>query len=148
MIFFRVDKEPVAKGRPRVTSRGGYVRAYTPKKTHQYEEEVRFSFMASTCEKMPVYEKGIPLTVQMTFGKSVPQSFTKKKRVACLSGEISPTGRADLDNYIKAVLDAINGGYAYEDDSQVVKIIAEKIYAETPYVEVRIWAEGENEESR
>ena len=134
MIYFRIDAEPVAKARPKFTRRG---HAYTPKKTRDYEEEVKFAFMSQTCEAMPVFTKDEPLMVMATFAKSVPKSYTKRKREACLKGETLPTTKADLDNYLKAVLDALNG-LAFEDDSQIVKTIAEKIYAEEPYIEVRI----------
>ena len=134
MIYFKVDEEPVAKARPKFTRSG---HAYTPKKTKDYEESIKFAFMSQTCERMPVYPKGIPLQVDATFAKSVPQSYTKKKREACLNGDILPTGKADLDNYLKAVLDALNG-LAFEDDSQIVMTMAEKIYAEQPYVEIKI----------
>jgi len=134
MIYFRIDGDPVAKGRPKFTRRG---HAYTPKKTKDYEEAVRLAFMAQTSEQMPVYGKDTPLVVRATFAKSVPKSYTKKRREACLSGKVLPTVKADLDNYLKGVLDALNG-LAWEDDSQIVMTVAEKIYAEEPYVTVTI----------
>lgn len=142
MIYFKVNEEPVAKARPRFTRTG---HTYTPKKTNDYEESIRFAFMSQTCERMPIYPKGVPLKVQALFAKSVPKSYTKKKREACLNGDLLPTGKADLDNYLKAVLDALNG-LAFEDDSQIVMTTAEKIYAEVPYVAVQIRAINELDE--
>ena len=37
-------------------------------------------------------------------------------------------GRTDLDNYVKAVLDACNG-IVYHDDRQVTNLVASKRYA-------------------
>ena len=145
MIYFKLNSEPVGKGRPRVTARRGkgndsavWAHAYTPKKTRQFEEEVRFEFMANTSERMPVYEKDVPLVMKCTFAFAVPKSYTKKKRAACLSGELMHTHKPDADNVAKAVADALSG-YAFADDSQIVEMILEKIYAEESYVEVTIY---------
>jgi Holliday junction resolvase RusA-like endonuclease len=54
-----------------------------------------------------------------------------------LAGEIKPTGRPDLDNVIKSILDALNG-VAYSDDSAVISVTAEKRYAENPRVDVML----------
>ena len=136
MIYFKVMGEPVGKGRPRFSRRGGYVKAYTPKKTVDYEEKIKFEFMASNCEKTPVYEKGIPLKVEMTMAFSIPKSFSKKKQEQARLGLIAPTKKPDVDNVIKQ-LDSLNG-LAFHDDSQITEITAEKIYAEEPYLEVKI----------
>ena len=136
MIYFKVDGEPVGKGRPKFSSRGGYVKAYTPKRTHDYEEEIKFAFMSSTCEKLPVYGKGVPLKVEMIMAFPIPKSFSKKKQEQARLGLIAPTRKPDADNVIKQ-LDALNG-LAFYDDAQIVSITAEKIYAEEPYLEVRI----------
>lgn len=138
MIEFTYHGEPVGKGRPRVTaSRGKFAHAYTPKRTKEYEDAIRFEFMASNCEKMPVYDKDTPLIAIMIFAFAVPKSYSKKKREACLRGEISHTHRPDTDNLIKSTLDALVGA-AIEEDAAVVKVVAEKIYSEEPYVEVVI----------
>lgn len=146
MIYFKFKGEPVGKGRPRVTARRGkgrdsaiYAHAYTPRKTKEFEDAIRFEFMASNCEKMPVYPKDIPLKVDMTFAFGIPKSYSKKKHEQCLNGNIQHTKKPDADNVAKAVLDALSGGYAMEDDSQVVVMQLEKIYAEEPYVEVKIY---------
>lgn len=46
-------------------------------------------------------------------------------------------GRPDLDNLIKFYLDAANG-ILYEDDKQIAKIVAEKIYDIDPRTEITI----------
>ena len=151
MIWFKYNGEPVGKGRPRVTARKGkgkdsavWAHAYTPKKTKQFEDDIRFEFMASTSETMPVYEKGIPLTMKCTFAFAVPKSYTRKKRAACLSGELMHTHKPDADNVAKAVADALSG-YAFDDDSQIVNMILEKVYAEESYVEVSIYPAEQKE---
>ena len=130
----KINIEPVAKGRPRFTRNG---RTYTPQKTRDYERRVRGAFLEANKETMPVYPRDVALEVEAVFAKSVPKSYTKKIRELCLSGKMQPTVKADLDNYLKAVLDAING-LAFEDDAQIVRIKSEKIYAEEPYVEIKI----------
>lgn len=49
-----------------------------------------------------------------------------------------PIGRPDIDNYIKFVLDALNGVF-YKDDSQVVHIESIKEYSTEPKTIVRIY---------
>ncbi|MEO1943096.1 MAG: RusA family crossover junction endodeoxyribonuclease, partial [Candidatus Thioglobus sp.] len=44
---------------------------------------------------------------------------------------------ADIDNYCKSILDALNGVY-YEDDKQVVMLKARMFWANTPRTEVTI----------
>ena len=140
MIYFKYKGEPIGKGRPRVSRRGNFVHTYTPEKTRTFEEAIRFEFLSGNCEKKPVFPKDVPIKVEMTFAFSVPKSYSKKKRAACLNGTIQHTHKPDADNVAKSVLDAIQGeGGAFVDDSQVTMLILEKIYAEEPYVEVRIY---------
>ena len=138
MIYFKFYGEPVGKGRPKITTRGQFAHAYTPHKTKEFEEAIRFEFLASTCEKLPVYPKGVPIKIEMEFGFEVPKSYSQKKRKQCLLGIVQHTKRPDADNIAKAVCDALNG-YAFEDDSQIVFMQLEKIYAKESYVEVRIY---------
>lgn len=148
MIRFRYHGEPVGKGRPRVTARGGkFAHAYTPKKTKDYEDAIRFEFVSGNCEPMPVYDKDTPLVAVMTFAFAVPKSYSKKTRAACLSGAIGHTKKPDTDNCVKSVLDALEGS-AFESDASVIWIFAEKIYAEEPYVDVHIYAKDEDDELR
>ena len=138
MIHLKIDIEPVAKARPRFSKYG----TYTPKKTKAYEETIRDEFLQKyKNETLPMFDRDTPLVVIASFGKSIPKSYSKKKRAACLSGEAAPTIKPDVDNYLKAVLDALNG-LAFEDDAQIVRTIAEKQYSERPYVQLTIRRAG------
>jgi Holliday junction resolvase RusA-like endonuclease len=50
-----------------------------------------------------------------------------------MAGDIRPTSRPDLDNYVKAALDAING-IVIADDALVVELEACKRYGPDPKV--------------
>lgn len=142
MIHFKYTGEPVGKGRPRISRRGAHVHTYTPEKTRLFEEAIRFELMASTCETMPIYEAGVPLKAEILMAVKIPTSYSKKKKERCLNGEITPTKKPDVDNVVKAIFDALTG-FAFEDDSQIIEITAEKIYAEAPFVDVTIMQKGE-----
>lgn len=147
MIHFRYNGEAVGKGRPRVSRKGGYVHTYTPEKTRAFEEAIYFEFLANNCEKLPVYESGIPLVAEILIGVGIPKSYSKKKHALCLCRMVAPTKKPDTDNIVKSILDALGSreGGAFDDDSQVVKIIAEKVYAESPFVDVRIYRKDTGE---
>ena len=137
MIKFTYHGEAVGKGRPRVSRRGNYVHTYTPEKTREFEDAIRFEFMASNCEKMPVYEREQALKAEVLVGVSIPQSYSKKKQALCRCRMIAPSKKPDIDNILKSIFDALNG-YAFADDVQIVKVVAEKVYADKPFVEVMI----------
>lgn len=72
-----------------------------------------------------------PLCLEMLVLVMAPVSWSKKKRDAALSGEISPTGKPDIDNVVKLVADSLNG-IMWHDDAQIVRLVAEKRYAAEP----------------
>lgn len=138
MIYFKANIEPVGKGRPKVTTKGMYAHAYTPKKTKEYEDAIKDAFLKAygSVEK-PIYPKDVPLKARMVFGFGIPKSYTNKKKRMCLNGEFLHTKKPDNDNCVKAVCDALNG-VAFEDDSQITYIVSEKIWAEEPFVFIKI----------
>lgn len=128
---FIIDGVPVAKGRPRFTSAGGFARTYTPAKTKNAEGMIEWlasNAMRSNDNPMLLIE---PLTVFIEFRMPIPKSFSKAKILSCLCGETVPTFRPDADNLAKTVLDAMNKT-VYRDDSQIVDLIVRKRYAEKP----------------
>lgn len=131
---FTVPGVPVAKGRPRVTIRGGRPRAYTPEKTEKYENLVRLAFR----EEFPDAEPAAgPIILEFRAYFPVPKSFSKKKKQLALQGVLQKTTKPDLDNIHKAIQDGLNG-VAFADDSQIFRYVATKNYSETPRVDIKI----------
>lgn len=130
MREFTVPGPPVAKGRPRVGKFG----TYTPEKTVNYENLVQFSYIEQYKDKELLEED---LSVIINFYFPIPKSTSKKNRELMLKGEIRHNKKPDIDNCIKSITDALNN-IAYKDDSQIVQIIAAKVYSEVPRTEVII----------
>lgn len=132
-IYFVVYGEPKGKGRPRASSRGGFVRMYTPAATQSYENEIA-GLAAKAMGELSVLST--PISLRVVAHHAIPASWSKKKQLSALNGEVIP-GKPDLDNVAKAVLDAMNG-VVYVDDKQVIRLIAEKRYSMEPKVEVYV----------
>jgi len=77
------------------------------------------------------------LSVYLYIRVSIPQSYSKKRSEACLSGAERPAKKPDIDNIAKAFLDAMNGT-VYLDDTQVVELNLKKIYSTVAGVDVAI----------
>jgi Holliday junction resolvase RusA-like endonuclease len=135
-LLFSVPGKPQGKQRAKVSTYGGFARAYTPEETVAYENLIKLSFkQALKGEKTPFWETPVSLTVVANY--AIPKSFSKKKRGAALGGEIKPQTKPDIDNVVKVVCDALNS-VAYRDDTQVIRVIGEKVYSDEPKLEVLI----------
>jgi Holliday junction resolvase RusA-like endonuclease len=133
MIQFTVYGEPVAQGRPRATMIDGHIRMYDPKKSSDFKNYVRL--VASEHRPDKLLEGPISLTVKVY--KPTLKSFSKKKKAAAEAGQLRPTSKPDVDNYVKGVKDALKN-VIWKDDSQVVDLHISKWYSETPRVEITI----------
>lgn len=134
-IFILVEGVPVAKGRPRVTTRGGFARAYTPAKTRAYESLVAEEGKEAMKE-LCLDPLETALHVQVNCYMPIPKSTSKKIRVKMLDGDIRHTKKPDVDNLAKC-FDGLNG-IAWLDDSQIVRLTATKQYSDYPRVEIFI----------
>lgn len=132
-LFFKFDIEPVPQLRPRVSSRGGYVRVYDPAKVKQFKSLLR-SLAVNQYARPPLLG---PLSVSLTFYRPVQKSISQSERERRLSTESKPVVKPDTDNYIKSTLDALNG-VLWHDDAQIVKITAEKRYSDHPKITVSV----------
>ena len=130
-VYFVVYGNPVGKGRPRATSRGGFVRMYTDAKTLGYEAAIADEAKRAMGVMEPLET---PIQFQMTAYYPIPKSWSKRKRTDALNGELYPMVKPDMDNVIKAVLDACNG-IVYLDDTQVVNLVVSKRYSDDPRIE-------------
>ena len=134
MISFTVDGTAVPKQRPRISGH----RAYTPKRTKDYEGRVLKEFRSSYEGFYHALGKDVPVRICISIYQAIPQSWSKRKRTQAQRGEIVPLSRnGDVDNIAKSILDALNG-YAYEDDCQVTTLIITKQYGEKPRAEVQL----------
>jgi crossover junction endodeoxyribonuclease RusA len=72
-----------------------------------------------------------PVMVEITFGLPRPKGhYGTGKNAGTIrdSAPWYPSGRPDLDKLARAVLDGLTAGNAWADDSQVVCLIARKVY--------------------
>lgn len=100
-------------------TRSGHV--YTPQKTREYENLIKKCFYAQNGKKL-----NGPIELNMT-------AYFKKQKSAKNSYVCK---RPDIDNIVKTI-DALNG-LAFDDDKQIVKVTAEKLFSEEPRLEIEL----------
>jgi Holliday junction resolvase RusA-like endonuclease len=120
-----ITGEPVAKGRPRMTRRGF---AYTPSATRKFEAHGRLAAQLAMDGRPPIQ---VPVRVELLIELPIPTSWSERKRAAAIVGDVRPTSRPDLDNFLKAILDAINT-IVVADDAQIVEVCATKKFGIAP----------------
>lgn len=125
---------PVAQGRPRFSRQGGFVKAYDPIQSKSYKQLIRLELqpLLSNPDFKPIDQA---CCLNLKVFRAIPKSFSQKKREEALLRYIRPTTKPDIDNYVKGVLDALNGT-VLKDDSVVCEIFARKFYSERPRIEV------------
>ena len=135
-----IPGDAVPQGRPRVVRIGGRTIAYDPPKSKAYKALVRQCASQNAPEE-PL-DGAVALVVQIF--RSVPKSWSKKKREDAYAGLIWPTTKPDVSNIVKGIEDALNGIW-YKDDSQIVNEHIVKRYAREPGVIVKMWGGNEDE---
>lgn len=133
-VMFQVEGTPIGKGRPKFARRGNFVSTYTPTKTRDYEELIRDAAKIAMGSTEPIET---PVVACIYIIVPIPASYSKKRSAACLDGSERPCKKPDIDNIIKAYLDAMNG-IVYKDDTQVVSLHATKVYGTVGMVEVMV----------
>lgn len=133
-VFICIPGEPVGKGRPRVGKRGKHIVMFTPPETVEYENRIRHEAHLSMGGRA-LFSGPVELTMQIFI--SIPASYSRKKREACMLGRMVPTKKPDTDNVVKAVCDAFNG-FVWVDDTQVVDLHVTKRFSEAPSVMVQV----------
>jgi Holliday junction resolvase RusA-like endonuclease len=133
-LQFEIPGAPVAKGRPRISTRGGFARAYTPKKTVNFEARVALAAQQVMDGSEPL-DGALSLFIDVHL--PIPQSWSKKKKEQASAHVIRPCSRPDIDNYVKAVFDGGNE-IVWRDDSQIVELTSRKFYSENPRIVVEV----------
>lgn len=129
-IVFEVKGQPVGKGRPRFVRATGHT--YSPEKTRLYEKSVADAYTKAGGEVLDGY-----ITIKISAFYKIPKSVSKERKTQMERELIKPIVKPDIDNVVKAILDALNGT-AYHDDNQVVSVFAKKRYANEPFVKVEV----------
>ena len=129
-ITFTVPGEPVSQPRPRVSTRGGFARAYVPSThpVHAYRQAVQLAAQAAG-----LTATGEPLNVVIDAVFVRPKSHMRKSGV---KPDAPVLPRPDVDNVAKAVLDALQD--VMGDDSLVARLVVEKSYGQEARTTVRI----------
>jgi Holliday junction resolvase RusA-like endonuclease len=133
-IVFTVPGEPRGKGRPRFARRGNFVQTYTDAKTLKYEDAIQFCAKQAMGSSKPLE---CPVSVYLYIRVSIPASYSKAVKKACLEGDIKPTKKPDADNTAKVFLDAFNK-IVYKDDTQVIDLHIKKVYSAVAGVDVMV----------
>ena len=115
-----IPGEPIAQPRVKVSTRGGFARAYTERDhpIHAYKQAVRLAYVNAGGEVLDG-----PVSVRIVCWFSRPKAHSKLRRSTFEPRTIKP----DSDNLGKAILDALNE-IAYNDDGQVYRLTVEKWY--------------------
>ncbi len=114
----------IPKGQPRVRtfSRGRHAGVYDPGQANGWKACIAYTIGGG---RKP-YPGPLALMIDFYF------PYPKRLEKAALRGEILPhTSKPDLDNAIKAVMDAMTELSVWTDDSQVAFVTACKHYAST-----------------
>ena len=129
-ITFTVPGDPVPQPRPRVSTRGGFARAYVPAThpVHVYRKAVAVAAKAAGLEPL-----GHSLNVVIDAVFERPKSHRTK---AGLKPTAPALPRPDVDNIAKAVLDALQD--VIGDDSCVGRLVVEKSYGPEARTTVRV----------
>jgi Holliday junction resolvase RusA-like endonuclease len=134
-VEFRVEGDPVGKGRPKFTRSG---HTYTPEKTRLYEKKVKQAAWAAMAkQKLTPATRRVSVILACYF--AVPKSWSKRKTLEAQCGLIIPS-RPDIDNLAKSILDGGNE-ILWTDDSVVWHLAAFKAYCDEeqePHVRVKV----------
>ena len=129
-ITFSVPGNPVPQPRARVSTRGGFARAYVPSKhpVHDYRTQ-----LAVAARRAGLTPTGEPLSVVIDAVFERPKSHRNKIGV---KGTAPKLPRPDVDNVAKAVLDSLQD--VMGDDTMVARLVVEKSYGEEARTTVRV----------
>lgn len=125
---------PIGKGRPRAFATKRGIRTYTPDKTVDFEERLKYHARQIMGQDPPIQG---PCRVEVEAFFPIPKSFSKAARFLISCGADSHTNKPDADNVLKAVLDALNG-IVFEDDKLACDVRIRKRYGDAPGIRVYV----------
>lgn len=135
IIEYSVIGTPKPQSRPKFfRNRAGYMGTYSPKT--DWFNIVYTETLKKKQEILGDIKLSGAIEIVLEFIMPIPTSISKKKQEQ-LKFKYH-TKKPDIDNLIKAVLDAINYTNLWEDDRCIAKIVSSKIYGEEPQCRIVI----------
>lgn len=132
-ITFTVAGDPVPQPRARITTRGKFAHAYTPKKhpINDYRDAISKAAIVAMGDAGPTTEC-VSVVIDAVFAR--PKSHMTKRGVKPTAPKLP---RPDCDNIAKGVLDAL-ALIVWLDDTQVQRLVVEKSYGDEARTTVRV----------
>lgn len=127
-LEFSVIGLPKPQARPKFARRGTAVMTFSPK-----TDWFQLVYCAALQRRAQRVMQG-PLKMSITLVLPYPKSLSAKKRRETKHVSVRP----DLDNYAKAILDALNNASVWNDDAQVSDLSIKKIYGDIPCAEIEV----------
>jgi Holliday junction resolvase RusA-like endonuclease len=128
VIRIEIQTEPVAKARARTVIVNGQCHSYTPERTKNAQDLIRLRCMR---HQEQCFGEHIPVKLTIVFYRTKSRWLSKK--------ETLPMRKPDIDNYVKCVMDSING-VLVADDAQITSLSAKKRWTDRPegYITIRL----------
>jgi Holliday junction resolvase RusA-like endonuclease len=129
-VTFEIAGDPVPQPRPRVSTAGGFARAYVPKThpVHAYRQAVA---LAARAAGLRDEARPVSVVIDAVFGR--PKSHLTKSGVRASAPQLP---RPDVDNIGKAVLDSLQD--VIGDDTMVSRLVVEKSWGTEGRTTVRV----------
>jgi Holliday junction resolvase RusA-like endonuclease len=129
-VTFTIEGDPVPQPRPRVSTAGGFARAYVPKAhpVHAYRQAVA---LAARAAGLRDEDRPVSVVIDAVFGR--PKSHLNKSGVKASAPQLP---RPDVDNIGKAVLDSLQD--VMGDDTMVSRLVVEKSWGTQGRTTVRV----------
>lgn len=124
-VKFTVPISPTGKGRPKFARCGNFVKTYTPEATASAENLVKIIYQRD-CEKA-WFDGAFMIKIECLYDR--PKCHYNSKGLVKQNAPKYCTKKPDLDNVEKLICDSLNG-LAYKDDSQCVRSISYKRWAD------------------
>ena len=124
MISFTVPGDPIAQPRHKISTQGGFAKAYIPKDhpIHAYKQAIQLAAKVAMAGQAPI--EG-PVSLRVWFCIARPKSHSKARRA-----DHNHAQKPDASNMLKGLEDALNG-ICWADDSQIAEVWVSKRWTET-----------------